>query len=1069
MNHDDLTTADVLADNTKNFCSIYQSTPRNEDDDDIDMVILSDNEYYTDTEFIELIKRNGLVESNHLSILSINIANLLSKLTSLKNFLSYVSTYARKPDIVCLVETHISESTNSGYTDTTLTSIIPGYHFFHKGRCVKKGGGVGILVSEDLLGKAVLHEFSQGKVPFIEEEFENIVVRVPECIENSDTALKRDLVIAALYRQPNNNNLENFLKHTENLLLAIDKPKYEIVIAGDMNLDLLKYESHLPTSRYLDMMTNHQLIPRIVRPTRIKNRSATLIDHIFTRSNGSAVNSGILDTELAGNCGFTDHKPIFTFLRSKVPRKDKFSKITLSYFTNEGHRKRRQGLLNECWIDTMSESDPNRIYDNLIQKYDKHYKSNLTTKQISRGSNRIRQEPWMTEEILTDIRKRDRLAKIKERNKEYKALRNSIVSRCRKAEKAHLAKQVEESVGDIKRHWKILKKVINKTNNKQDISTKFFQNGDWIENDQDNADNFNHFFAKIGVETNESVGIANFAPEHYLHRHRQRNEHALLLCDFNEDEVKLACLSLSRKKSQDPSGFKQDVVLHDAELFIPVLLHLVNSSFREGICPNNSKIARVIPVYKQKGNKYLYDNYRPVALLPVFSKIMERLIYNRVFDFLVRYEIIFESQFGFRSGHNTTHATLDFVKNIEEALDKNEIAIGVFCDLSKAFDTLDHNVLLMKLDHYGIRGKLNDWFSSYLSGRQQFVDWNGACSSKRPILTGVPQGSILGPLLFLIYINDLPSASNLKCTLYADDSNLLIRGKDIHLTAQALTTQLERISDYFKSNKLKLNAKKTKLVCFRKPSRLINYSEIEIFFDGQKLQFEEEAVFLGITLDCYLKWDSHCRKVANKISANNGILQRVKKLLPAHALKTLYCSLILPHLQYGLAAWGGCSGQAKKRISLIQKRAIRTICKAYYTSHTEPRMRKLGLMKLDDLYKLQCSTFIHDVINQRAPTSLSSMLAVERDSTSHQLRHHLSDPNRLRVPIAKSKFSSMSFCHQGPVIWNQLPQELKVIERKSIFKSRLKAHILTHYDETTQCRNPRCTDKKHHAHPFSEN
>ena len=247
-----------------------------------------------------------------------------------------------------------------------------------------------------------------------------------------------------------------------------------------MNLDLLKFDNHLPTSQYLDMMSNHQILPRIVRPTRIKNRSATLIDHIMTRNNGLTVVSGIIDVELAGNCGFTDHKLIFSIIRSKMPRIDRNKTFEVSYFTKEGHVKRREGLLSENWNQILSQTDPNHVHNHLISRYDHHYKKNLTTKTVKQSSNRNRKEPWMTNEILADIRRRDRLAKIKGRRADYKRIRNDIVAKTRQAEKAYLKQQVQESVGNMKNHWKILKKVLNKTNNKSDITTDFLYKGTWI-------------------------------------------------------------------------------------------------------------------------------------------------------------------------------------------------------------------------------------------------------------------------------------------------------------------------------------------------------------------------------------------------------------------------------------------------------------------------------------------------------------------------------------------------------------------------------------------------------------
>ena len=263
----------------------------------------------------------------------------------------------------------------------------------------------------------------------------------------------------------------------------------------------------------------------------------------------------------------------------------------------------------------------------------------------------------------------------------------------------------------------------------------------------------------------------------------------------------------------------------------------------------------------------VYENYRPISLLPIFSKIIERLIYNKVFKFLVRYEIIFDSQYGFRGGHNTTHATLDFLGSIEDAMEKNEQAIGIFCDLSKAFDTLNHDILLLKLEHYGIKGKALNWFESYLRNRQQYTEWGNSKSSLLVLETGVPQGSILGPLLFLIYINDLPSSTKLKSVMYADDTNLLVRGKTLEIVFRELNHKLENINDYFKANQLKLNPDKTKMVYF---SKTLTHSDRtdDVTMDGVKLQYEEDAPFLGIQIDSRLSWDKHCIKVANTISRN---------------------------------------------------------------------------------------------------------------------------------------------------------------------------------------------------------
>ena len=316
MNYDELNTSDVLNDETKNFRSIYLNH-----EDEEEHAPLMDSLYFTETEFNNLMTQT-YTSDDKLTIISLNIANLLSKLSSLKTFLDYISATHTTPDIIIVVETHISE-TDHTYTPEELRDLLPNYHFFHKGRNLKKGGGVGVFVSKNLSGEALLNPDLYGKVRFIEETFENLVIKIPEAIETGNGDIKKDLVIAALYRQPNKDNFEIFERELQKLLQAIDKKKNEIVIAGDLNLNLLNYGNHPPTASYLDLLTERKLLPRIVRPTRIKKQSATLIDHIFTKDNDTTLFSGIIDTEIAGNNGYTDHLPTFIILKTMVPRKNK--------------------------------------------------------------------------------------------------------------------------------------------------------------------------------------------------------------------------------------------------------------------------------------------------------------------------------------------------------------------------------------------------------------------------------------------------------------------------------------------------------------------------------------------------------------------------------------------------------------------------------------------------------------------------------------------------------------------------------------------------------------------------
>ena len=666
----DIDIADVLKDPNKDFTKISGLT---DTDENYSNNVPQNSQYFSEEEFMQYLTANKISNQSHIKIISLNIANLLAKLSSLKIFLQNISNESNKPNIIAVTETHLHESKNHGYSQLELQNLLPGYTFFHEDRKNKRGGGVGIFIEDGLTDNA---HVASDKF-FYEEIFEGLAVKLPNVGSRPNTSL----IILTLYRQPNDNNTNQFLELLEEWLCQFDKKSNELVITGDMNLDLLKYESHAATSNYLDLMASHGLLPGITRPTRIKHSSATLIDHLFTKQ--TDLTSGILVSELAGSHGYTDHYPIFGLLKATGHVKSSVGMITKKYFTKDGHRNRRDGLLQENWTEFYQQTDATKAYQILHDKYCQHYNDALTTKTFKAKGNKVPKAPWMTNDILLKIRKRDRLSKIKERRKEYQMIRNEIVSDCRKAEKQYAQQKISENLNNVKNHWKVIKQIMGKTSNKFDFPSSFNSNGEWITDKNKNAMLMNKFYSNIGFETNQSVGSSKRSPEYFLHKFKPEQVESMDASDFSEEDVLEACKQLNSKASCDTYGLSQAVVLKDADIMAPMLSHLANCSIQTGTFPDKLKLARVIPVFKQKGEKSLYTNYRPISLLPAFSKILEKMVYNKIFHFLVRYQILFKSQYGFRRGHNTTHATLDFLKTIENALHVGEHAIGIFVTSAK--------------------------------------------------------------------------------------------------------------------------------------------------------------------------------------------------------------------------------------------------------------------------------------------------------------------------------------------------------------------------------------------------
>ena len=308
------------------------------------------------------------------------------------------------------------------------------------------------------------------------------------------------------------------------------------------------------------------------------------------------------------------------------------------------------------------------------------------------------------------------------------------------------------------------------------------------------------------------------------------------------------------------------------------LTYIYNWSFSSGTVPNKLKIAQVIPIYK-KGSTTDLSNYRPISLLFIFSKLLEKLMYTRLINFFEKNDVLFHGQFGFRANHSTTQALILITDKIQKAIEEKLFSCGVFLDLSKAFDTVDHSILINKLQHYGIRGITNKWFNSYLDDRKQFVSVGTIKSDLNDIVCGVPQGSVLGPLLFLVYINDFNNSSDLlDFHLFADDSNLFYAHKNLRSLEEHLNQQLINIHNWLCVNKLSLNVDKSHFVIFHPVQKVVDYA-INLSINNKYLIEKKSYKYLGVIIDSNLNWKEHINELCKKISRGIGILLNFEILL----------------------------------------------------------------------------------------------------------------------------------------------------------------------------------------------
>ena len=534
------------------------------------------------------------------------------------------------------------------------------------------------------------------------------------------------------------------------------------------------------------------------------------------------------------------------------------------------------------------------------------------------------------------------------------------------------------------------------------------------------ANCFNNFFSQIGPTLANTIQSPhNKSYKDYL---TQNISSVFSFEMVTKDDIFKLINGLKSKSSTGHDGLSTIMLKYISKDILDILTHIVNQSLCTGIFPDSLKVAKITPIFK-KENPHITDNYRPISLLPAISKIFEKVAYKQVYAYFIENDLLYDSQYGFRKLHSTELAALEITDRISTQLDQGKLPLAIYLDLSKAFDTIDHRILLDKLDYYGIKGTSLTWFKSYLSNRKQYVEYNNTTSSFADVTTGVPQGSILGPLLFIIYMNDIAHVTDkFHSILYADDTSLIeplcTFNADINRNSSSLSdainNELNLITDWLALNKLSLNAKKTKMMIFHHPQRNISAIVPKLQINNSNIECVKEFNFLGIVLDECLTWKSHIQKIAGKIARVIGTINRLKRFLPCEILKMIYSALIQPHLNYGILLWG----LKAKRIIKLQKWALRAITCSKYNAHTDPLFKRLHILKVSDIYNLTALKFYHKYKKDKLPKSFRDLFKPISINHTHHTRHR----NTTRFPVPKTVLGKSTIRFTIPELLKDMPQ-----------------------------------------------
>ena len=563
-----------------------------------------------------------------------------------------------------------------------------------------------------------------------------------------------------------------------------------------------------------------------------------------------------------------------------------------------------------------------------------------------------------------------------------------------------------------KTHGKRSQKYYLRLTGRKKTIEEIIVNGNSVKSEQNIANEFNIFFTNIGPNLANNINTNNKRTySSYLTNASASN---FYFSPISQDDVSKIIASLRYKSSFGHDGMSTKFL----KTLVPVLLRpltlIINQSLTTGIFPDQLKIAKVLPIHK-KDETTAMDNYRPISLLPAISKVFEKAAHIQLSNYFTQNKLFYHSQYGFREDHSTELAALELVDRIHLDLDKRKYPIAIYMELSKAFDTLDHNILLNKLKYYGVKNTELSWFQSYLTERSQYVEINGITSNVLTISTGVPQGSILGPLLFLIYMNDIPEVSTFfKYILYADDTSLL-NSLSISLNSydpdmHTINIELSKIYDWLAVNKLSLNLRKTKYMLFHHQNKKLP-NNISLQINSTEIERVTNFIFLGVTINEHLSWKPHIDKICSKISKYIGILNKLKHYLPQNILRILYCSVVQSHLSYAILTWGFDCGRVVK----LQKKIIRIIACSRYNAHTEPIFKMLKLLKLRDIFNANIIKFYYKLKHGCLPSYFNSFRLTSQDQIhTYGTRHNYIIP----ANVTRTQFAQNCLRNKLPMVIN---------------------------------------------------
>lgn len=812
--------------------------------------------------------------------------------------------------------------------------------------------------------------------------------------------------------------------------MNIDNSNLDSVICGDFNIDYQKInQDGSPASTLNSIISAYNFTQTINQLTRVTEKSSTTIDLTLTNC-VNKITSGVAIVSVA------DHLMNFAIYGDKKTiHHHKY--VTSRNYKKMNENKLLQDLQRVPWstieiIDDIDEAWS--IWKSLFrQVIDQHA-------PIRKFRAKQSQCKWHTEEIEELKLVRDEYHSRAINNQDphdwavYRKLRNRCTNMSRNIKKQYFQDEIKKSKNSSKTMWTCLKQLLPQSS-KASVTTLDI-GGKLISTAQGVADEVNSFFTNIGKQLANKIPSQDTSHKHYLNRQEPITS-TFLFSPITSADVHKHLSELDITKATGPDDIPSRLLKLSAPVISDSLAFLFNFSLISGKFPAEWKIAKVSAIFK-KGSKLDIGNYRPISVLPILSKVLEKLVHLQVYKYLQDNNILKREQSGFRSKHSTQTSLHYILEDIYKRTNNCEMVGLVALDLRKAFDTVDHQILMDKLSHYGI---YEQWFKSYISDRKQFTSVDGKFSSSLDIKTGVPQGSILGPLLFILYLNDLPTAlTHCQSNMYADDTAFYTSSVSTNVINVNLQSDLASVSTWLNANKLSLHIGKTScmFVCSRQKRQHVQDPFINLTLNDQVISQVECIDYLGVKLDQNLSFDPHVDRVIAKISRALGVLKRVSPFIDQDTKLTLFNTIVLPHFDYCSTVWDICSENHINKLQRLQNRAMRIILGCKFRTHITDMLSTLKWLNVRQRLLLHKCVLMYKIVNKITPEYLSNVAV--------GIGHSYSTRGKFNNNLNRSHQHVKSLANKGTILWNSLPASVKNHKTIPAFKKSCIHYILGNHN-----------------------